>query len=46
MSQEPGKRISLGEQIQANRTCLIISMAVMGMLFFACLVMGFLAVYR
>jgi hypothetical protein len=46
MSPEPGKPVSLAEQMQSNRTCLLVSMAVMAMLFFACLVMGFLALYR
>jgi hypothetical protein len=32
--------------MQPNRTCLLVSMAVMGLIFFACLVMGFLAIYR
>ena len=43
---DSGGRRSLGQTVQANRTCIIVAMAVSGLLMLACLLMFALAMAR
>ena len=43
---DPRGRRSLGQTVQANRTCIIVTMAVSGLLMLACLLMFALAMAR
>lgn len=45
-SSDSGGRRSLGQTVQANRTCIIVTMAVSGLLMMACLLMFLLAMAR
>lgn len=46
LSNDPEGRRSLGQTVQANRTCIIVSMAVTALLMLACLLMFALAMAR